>query len=685
MHWLKLRMPLSSCRTSVWFGALPPFGSRCWQAFWAVWYREVLTPRSCALGNFAVTWPGRGSGKLGTPFERMQREKATSWEFSDPAACDAPPELVDDGPELHAASRAVTATAVQEHSVRARLRRSVWRTGFTRGHLSRVLESRITASRLAAGRPHVVSPRAGNRPHTHRSLKSAAVRLITPGGDSPWCDDRPGGAAYREVVHLKLGGAALARTRSAVVAAWQPLAQAAAGADPVPAWRWRSRWQRRAAVWGLAAATAAAVTGSVVYVMLSAAGTKTFGLADKAGGKVAPPQDPKAQILNGLGQNSAHHAQGGLIGFLNLPTNWALVLLIIVSLVGVAPLPLAVRRPLLGWRIGWLALAVMPWMGIESQQKPGTIAADWPWNPVQAAVLVAVFAVAGVRHSRGVLWWMWALTLLPWWLQAARTDPGLTVLAVGTVVFTAVALGAKAFGGSYRERLEMAEAAERAEAEAGRRAVLEERARIAREMHDVVAHHLSLIAVRAEAAPYRLERLASDTRAEFGELGETAREALAEMRRLLGVLRTGEAAEQGPQPGLGDLPGLVAAARGAGLAVELSQRGPLDGLPVAVGMCAYRIVQESLSNAGRHAPGAAISVTADVERAAVLLKICNGPPTGAPNGDGARTPLVSDRRHGHGLAGMRERVTLLGGTFSAGSAPGGGFEVAAELPTGERL
>jgi signal transduction histidine kinase len=486
-------------------------------------------------------------------------------------------------------------------------------------------------------------------------------------------------------VHLEPGGAALARARRAAVPAWHPLTQVAVGAVPAPAWQWRSSWQRRAAVWGLTAGTAAAVTVSVVYVMFSAAGTKTFGSAGKAGGKVAPPHSPQDKALNDLGLNSAHHAQGGLIGFLNLPANWAIVLLIIVSLAGVAPLPLAVRRPLLGWRIGWLALAVMPWMGIQSLQESGTVPADWPWNPAQVAVLVVVFAVAGVRHSRGVLWWMWALTLLPWWLQAARPDPGPAVLMAGTAVFTAVALAVGAFGGRYRVRLELADAAERAEAEAGRRAVLEERARIAREMHDVVAHHLSLIAVRAEAAPYRLERLAGDARAEFGELGGTAREALAEMRRLLGVLRTGEAAEQGPQPDLGDLPGLVDAARGAGLTVELSRRGPLDGLPMAVGMCAYRIVQESLSNAARHAPGAAISVTVDVQHAAVLMKIFNGPPTTAPSRDGASVPAISDRGHGHGLAGMRERVTLLGGTFSAGAAPGGGFEVAAELPTGERL
>jgi signal transduction histidine kinase len=433
-----------------------------------------------------------------------------------------------------------------------------------------------------------------------------------------------------------------------VAPARHALIQVAVGADRSPAWRWRSPWQRRAAVWGLAVGTATAFMVSVVYMMLSAEENRPPPPAPGAP-KPAPPQ-------------------AGLY-LLHLQGVWVIALVLLVSLAAVAPLALTAGRPLLGWRIGWLELAGMPWLGI--------------WNPVQVAVLVVVFGVAGVRHSRGTLWWMWALTLLPWWLQAALAHPGPMVLTVGTIVFTAVALAADAFGGRYRARLELAGAAERAEIEAGRRAVLEERARIARGLHDVVAHHLSLIAVRAEAAPYRLDQLASDARVEFGELGGTAREALTAMRRLLGVLRTGEATEPEPQPGLGDLRGLIYAARDAGLAVELSRRGPLDGLPAAVGVCGYRIVQESLSNAGRHAPGAAISVTVDVEHAAVRLKICNGPPTAARNGTAARTPAASEHRHGHGLAGMRERVTLLGGTFWAGPAPGGGFEVAAELPTGE--
>jgi hypothetical protein len=112
-------------------------------------------------------------------------------------------------------------------------------------------------------------------------------------------------------VHLRQGEAALARAGCAAVPVWYPLTQVAVGPDSGLAWQWRSHWQRRAAFWGLAAATAAAVTGSVVYVMFSAAGAKTFGVAEKADGKIAPPQDPKARILNDLGQNPVHHAGGG--------------------------------------------------------------------------------------------------------------------------------------------------------------------------------------------------------------------------------------------------------------------------------------------------------------------------------------------------------------------------------------
>jgi signal transduction histidine kinase len=359
---------------------------------------------------------------------------------------------------------------------------------------------------------------------------------------------------------------------------------------------------------------------------------------------------------------------------------WLGALLVLVTLAGILPLPMAMlSRPLLGWRLGWLALLAAPWTEIRWRW----FGHDLSWEPVQVAVLAVVFIAAGIRNGRGVLWWMWVLTLLgwwlstlAWWLRPGDARPGLA-LPAGTILLTAAAVAADVLGDRDRTRLALADATERAEAETAQRAVLEERAKIARELHDVVAHHLSLIAVRADAAPYRLAGLAGEARAEFSDLGETAREAMTEMRRLLGVLRTGQTAEHAPQPQFADLPGLVNAARGAGLAVELTQRGPVSKLPAAVGSCAFRIVQESLSNAGRHAPGATISVGIEVEPPVVRLKVSNGPPVAARN----RTTAVNG--HGHGLAGMRERVTLLGGAFSAGPTANGGFVVAAELPTGE--
>jgi signal transduction histidine kinase len=455
-------------------------------------------------------------------------------------------------------------------------------------------------------------------------------------------------------VQVRLAAAAaITRARDAARLTWRALIRVAVDPDPVPARR--SPLQHRAAL-GLAAAAGAAIAARLVGSLA---------------GKIVRHDIPR--ILHGI--------FGYYIPELDLQRiapAWLAALLVLVALAGVAPLPMAMLgRPLLGWRLGWLALLAAPWTGVRWLW----LGRDLSWEPVQVAVLAVLFIATGIRDRRGVLWWMWALTLLGWWLatlarwlQPGGAHPGLA-LPAGTIVLTAAAVTADALGARDRTRLALADATERAEAETARRTILEERAKIARELHDVVAHHLSLIAVRADAAPYRLAGLAGDARAEFSDFGETAREALTEMRQLLGVLRTGQTAEHVPQPQFADLPGLVGAARDAGLAVEFAQHGLVGQLPAAVGSCAFRIVQESLSNAGRHAPGAAISVGVEVEPSIVRLKISNGPPVPARNWTAAAS--------GHGLAGMRERVTLLGGAFSAGPAANGGFVVAAELPTGE--
>ena len=413
------------------------------------------------------------------------------------------------------------------------------------------------------------------------------------------------------------------------------LARVLAGRDRPVAWRWRAHRERRAAIAALAAATLALCLVNVASM---------HGLASPhlPGGSV-PPRPVTGHPL----------------------TPWQLA----AAVLAVSPLPLAARYPLLAWRIGWLALLLVP-------LEPAYWWGGWPWGPPQILAMLAALCVAGLRTGRAALWWMWALTLIPWglWLHADVADKNGPVSA--TVALIAVVIAVDSIRLRLTAERDLAAQAERTEAERAQRAVLEERTRIARELHDVVAHHMSLIAVRAETAPYRITGMSQAASAEFGSLSATARDALAEMRRLLGVLRRDDPASLAPQPRLCDVPALVDAARRAGVPVELAAPAALAEVPSAVGVCAYRIVQECLSNASQHAPGAAITVSVGHESDAVLLRVTNGP--GVPAG-----PSHRERASGHGLIGMRERVGVLGGSLSAGPAPDGGFVVSAVLPLGE--
>jgi signal transduction histidine kinase len=200
-------------------------------------------------------------------------------------------------------------------------------------------------------------------------------------------------------------------------------------------------------------------------------------------------------------------------------------------------------------------------------------------------------------------------------------------------------------------------------------AVAEERARIARELHDVVAHGLSVIAIQADGAEAALDRDPALARRPLSAIRRSAEEALAEMRRLLGVLRTTEAAELAPQPGLAELPRLVERARAAGLPVTLEVDGEPRALPASLDLSAYRIVQEALTNARKHARDAPTTVRVEWRRDLIALHVRDtGTAAVQPNGDG------------HGLVGMRERVKLHGGELRAEPLPHGGFEVEARLP-----
>jgi signal transduction histidine kinase len=413
---------------------------------------------------------------------------------------------------------------------------------------------------------------------------------------------------------LAPGGARGTPRHPTVTRAWHGLIQVLIGPDPPPVWRWSSPQERR---FGYAAL-------SVVTLALCAA---------------------------------------------NLVGSFAELGQPLLAVLVVAPLPLAARRPMLAWRIGWLALLLVPLV-------PAAWWGGWPWGPGQILALLGAFCLAGIRQQRPELWWMWALSLIPWSLWLTADVPDLNGPASATIIFTAVVIAVDSIGSRLRAQRSLATQTERAEAERARRAVLEERARIARELHDVVAHHMSLIAVRAETAPYRLTGLPESARDEFSSLSEVAREALAEMRRLLGVLRHDQPAPLAPQPQLTDLPALVDAARRSGVPVELSLPPALGQVPAGVGVCAYRIVQESLSNASQHAPGAPIAVSVTHDPGVILLRVANG-----PRGDPG--PSRNEHGPGHGLTGMHERVALLGGSLSAGPAPDGGFLVSAVLPLGE--
>lgn len=337
-------------------------------------------------------------------------------------------------------------------------------------------------------------------------------------------------------------------------------------------------------------------------------------------------------------------------------------------LLGVGALLLSFRRSLTVWRFVFVLALIGPFI-----PRFGF----GPFIPWQSAsetaqlILVAViFCVAGYRHSRAAIWWMWAFMLVPVWLWFG---PGWEKPAVGSLVLTAVAEALDALGSSQRARRALVAQFARTELEEARRAVLEERTRIARELHDVVAHHMSLIAVQAETAPYRIDDLPPSALTEFSSVSAQAREALSDMRRLLGVLRSDVPAERTPQPQLHDVPELVAVTRRVGVVVDLSMPEQQCTVPSGVGLCAYRIVQEALTNACRHAPGSPVSVTVRDDDDALRLRVSNGP------GTQSQAPSTS-RRLGHGLAGMRERVNLLGGSLSAEPSSDGGFAVSAVLP-----
>jgi signal transduction histidine kinase len=344
---------------------------------------------------------------------------------------------------------------------------------------------------------------------------------------------------------------------------------------------------------------------------------------------------------------------------------------------------------------------------VESWSSPASvdhhqIAAVLLWLPIALAVairrrhplLVGVVAalLAGVAQNiypstliSGAVAWMCDMYAFTVWTGARTFWAGLTGYAIGNGVAAPFASNPKGAGSFVwistlvmalvrlvlvRDRERRARLVQRERDLAAREAVVEERGRIARELHDAIAHNVSMMVVQAGAERRVLAAESQTTREVLQTIETIGRGALTEMRRLVGMLRSDTADELAPQPGLDDLPRLAAQVREAGLPVELHVEGEPRELPVGIELSAYRIVQEALTNALKHAGDARARVHVRYTPNSLELEIADdgaGAPARAPSG-------------GHGLVGMRERVALYGGRLDAGRVPGGGFTVRVLLP-----
>jgi signal transduction histidine kinase len=295
--------------------------------------------------------------------------------------------------------------------------------------------------------------------------------------------------------------------------------------------------------------------------------------------------------------------------------------------------------------------------------------ANLPDPAIQFTLALALYTVAAYRCRRISVPVVLAFVVVGALSFVLDDQADLADIAVTYLV----GVGAWVVGDSTRSQRERAAWLAQRQQDGARRAAAEERVRIARDLHDVVAHHISVIAVQAEAAQEVLAAHPERAERAMATVAETARTALGELRRMLGLLRSD--AGRAPQPDLGAVDELVASVRGAGLAVEVRTTGPARPVDGVVGVTAYRIVQEALTNVLRHADARRACVDLAFDADALVIRV-------ADDGRGPRAarPGATNGGGGQGIVGMRERVTVLGGRLETGPAPDGGFTVEARLP-----
>ncbi|KPC82103.1 MULTISPECIES: sensor histidine kinase [Streptomyces] len=336
---------------------------------------------------------------------------------------------------------------------------------------------------------------------------------------------------------------------------------------------------------------------------------------------------------------------------------------LITAFLPVATLLMTLLRPVLAF---WASIALAPVMAVVGS-------GDWPWAPNAFVCHLGVLIVVAARTRPRTAAWMWLITLFigsfmetigPW--NPSSTNGGMAFTsAFALLVVTVVQTRRDAQREVTVQRTVTA-------VERDRRTLLEERTTIARELHDVVAHHMSVVAIQAEAAPYRVENPPPELEAAFVTIRENAVAALTELRRVLGVVRAEDyEAPDAPQPTLAEIDRLLDNVRETGLETEKTVTGAVRVLPQGVELSAYRIVQEALSNTLRHAPGAAAKVEIGYVLGGLGVRVVNGP---------ARGLVKPSPGAGHGITGMRERVAMLNGEMTAGATGDGGYEVAVFLP-----
>ncbi len=351
-----------------------------------------------------------------------------------------------------------------------------------------------------------------------------------------------------------------------------------------------------------------------------------------------------------------------------------------LTVVHAGTMPLSMLRPLFGAILSSCACAALPLIG------PHAADASWPWMVPVMITQIAVILIIGLRAHWGI-----ALSALLGSIGGSalaavighalfhleRTDASIINIMIYACIAGGVYVAAVIVQQWQLIRSQLLQEKENTAEEHSKRVTIEERARIARELHDIVAHSMSIINIQSSSAPFRHAGIDAGVAKEFEDISTSARAALTEMRGLLSVLRNDDSAhELAPQPKLSDVDELVDKARQAGVRVTLERRGePLDAvLRDSTGLAGYRIIQEALSNAIRHARDSDIAIRIRSDGASVRILVTN------TRGEGPTEAVSTEEHRGQGLVGMRERAGSVGGEIRSGRTATGGFEVEAVLP-----